>query len=148
MKPTPDWMRQVMRAAGVYNLGYGLLLAFYPAQTFRWLGMPHTPDVMIRCIGMMVGVYALCYWVAGSNPVKLWPLVAVGIVGKTLGPIGFFQGWLNGIFAAEGWIMIFFNDVIWWLPFWWIVLHAWGREPNALRNTLFCPVGVTREGTP
>jgi hypothetical protein len=40
--------------------------------------------------------------------------------------------------------LIFFNDVIWWLPFWWIVLHAWGREPNALRNTLLCPFAAAR----
>jgi hypothetical protein len=145
MKPTSSWMRHVMRAAGVHNLGYGLLLAFYPSETFSWLGMPQTPDVMIRCIGMMVGVYALCYWIAGSDPVKYWPLVAVGIVGKTLGPVGFLHGTLNGIFSWKGWIMIFFNDVIWWLPFWLIVLHAWQREPYTLRNALLYPVLAKEE---
>ncbi|HEX9627746.1 MAG TPA: hypothetical protein VGA00_12470 [Acidiferrobacterales bacterium] len=137
MTQTPRWMHHVMRAAGLYNLGYGLLLAAYPAETFAWLGMPETPEIMIRCIGMMVGVYALCYWIAGSDPVHYWPLVAVGIVGKTLGPVGFLHGSLTGVFAAQGWIMIFLNDIIWWLPFWWIVLHAWDREPDAWRVMLF-----------
>lgn len=132
----PSWMPLVMRLAGLYNLGYCLLLTFYPSATFRWLGMPETPDVMIRCIGMMVGVYALCYWIAGSNPMKYWPLVAVGIVGKTLGPLGFVYGLWSGIFAWQGSIMILFNDVVWWVPFWLIVLRALQTEPNALRATL------------
>jgi len=134
---TPNWMHLVMRLAGLYNLGYCLLLTFYPSETFHWLGMPQTPDIMIRCIGMMVGVYALCYWIAGSDPMKYWPLVAVGIVGKTLGPLGFAYGLWNGIFAWQGGIMIFFNDLIWWIPFWWIVLHAWRVHPNALYATLW-----------
>lgn len=134
MSITPKWMHSVMRLAGIYNLGYALLLTFYPSQTFAWLEMPETPVIMIRCIGMMVGVYALCYWIAGSDPVKYWPLVAVGIVGKTLGPLGFLYGFVYGVFTWKGWIMIFFNDVIWWVPFWVIVVHAWRHEPGAWRR--------------
>lgn len=148
MRPAPLWMSVVMRSAGLYNLAYGLLLAFYPMETFQWLGMPETPAVMIRCIGMMVGVYALCYWIAGSDPVKYWPLVAVGIVGKTLGPLGFLYGAWHGLFAARGWIMIFFNDILWWLPFWWIVLYAWKCQPNALRTTLLPVRRIDQEKVP
>ncbi len=144
MNQTPVWMGSVMRAAGVYNLGYALLLAFYPSETFTWLNMPQTPEVMIRCIGMMVGVYALCYWIAGSNPVKYWALVAVGIVGKTLGPIGFLHGALTGILSWKAGIMILFNDLIWLAPFWLILLHAWRCEPSAFRNTLFYSPLTTR----
>ncbi len=136
MSDAPRWMNLVMRAAGLYNLGYCLLLTFWPTETFRWLGMPETPDIMIRLIGMMVGVYALCYWIAGSDPVKYWPLVAVGIVGKTLGPLGFAYGLWVGVFAWQGGLMILFNDLIWWIPFWWVVLYALRREPHALSATL------------
>jgi hypothetical protein len=103
---------------------------------FHWWGMPETPIVIIQCIGMMVGVFGLGYWIAGSDPVRYWPLVAVGIVGKTLGPIGFAIGLLHGVFAWRGAPMIVMNDLIWLLPFWTIMVRAWRTEPQALRRTL------------
>lgn len=120
----PVWMPWVLRIAALYNLLYALLLAIWPAQAFEWLQMPATPDVMIRCIGMMVGVYALGYWIAAQDVLRYWPLVAVGIVGKTLGPIGFLQSALSGALPWHSGIMLLFNDLIWWVPFWIIVLHC------------------------
>lgn len=126
----------ILRAAGLYNLAYALLLAFCPRQTFHWLGMPDTPDIIAQGLGMMVGVYGLAYWIAGSNPVKYWPLVAVGLVGKTLGPAGFALGLLKGVFFWKTAPMFVFSDLIWWWPFWTILLRAWRREPHALRRAL------------
>jgi hypothetical protein len=126
----------ILRAAGIYNVAYGLLLAFYPHSVFHWLGMPETPDIMIQALGMIVGVYGLAYWIAGSDPAKYWPLVAVGTVGKTLGPIGFAAGLLKGVFLWRSAPMFVFNDLIWWWPFWAILLRAWRNEPHALRRTL------------
>jgi hypothetical protein len=79
---------------------------------------------MIRCIGMMVGIYALGYWIAAQDVLRYWPLVAVGIVGKTLGPIGFLQAALSGALPWHSGIMLLFNDLVWWLPFWIIVVHC------------------------
>lgn len=124
----------ILRAAALYNIAYALLLAFYPAQAFHWLGMPKTPVVMIQCIGMMVGVYGLAYWIAGSDPVRYWPLITVGIVGKTLGPIGFAVGLLHGVFLWRGATMIALNDLIWWGPFWMIVLRSWREEMAKTRG--------------
>jgi hypothetical protein len=126
----------ILRTAAIYNVGYGLLLAFYPAQAFCWFGMPETPTVIIQCIGMMVGVYGLAYWIAGSDPIRYWPLVAVGIVGKTLGPIGFAVGLLRGVFLWRGVTMIVLNDLIWWWPFWMIMLRALRAERYPMRRTL------------
>ena len=126
----------ILRAAAIYNLAYSLLLAFYPNQTFHWLAMPETPAIMIQGLGMMVGVYGLAYWIAGSDPMKYWPLVAVGIVGKTLGPIGFALGLAKGVFLWKSTLMIVFSDLIWWWPFWAILLRAWRNEPHALRRAL------------
>lgn len=120
----PAWMPWVLRIAALYNLLYALLLTIWPTQTFEWLQMPVTPEVMIRCIGMMVGIYALGYWIAAQDVLRYWPLVAVGIVGKTLGPIGFLQAALSGALPWHSGIMLLFNDLIWWLPFWIIVVHC------------------------
>jgi len=122
--PIPAWMPWILRVAALYNLAYALLLALWPTQVFDWLQMPTTPDVMIRCIGMMVGIYALGYWIAAQDILRYWPLVLVGIVGKTLGPIGFLQSALSGVLPWHSGIMLVFNDLIWWVPFWMIVLHC------------------------
>lgn len=137
----------ILRTAAVYNLGYGLLLAFYPAQAFHWFGMPETPTVIIQCLGMMVGVYGLAYWIAGSDPSRYWPLVAVGIIGKTLGPIGFAVGLLRGAFLWRGATMIVLNDLIWWWPFWAIMLRAWKAEPHKHRLLLSHPVSHPSQRT-
>lgn len=112
---SPRWMRLTMRLAAVYNASYALLLALFPQQVFAWLYMPATPDVMVRCIGMMVGVYAVGYWIAGSNPLRWWPLVLVGIVGKGLGPIGFFASVYTGELPWQAGWMNLASDLI-WLP--------------------------------
>src|SRR5215469_7850146 len=126
----------ILRAAAVYNLAYALLLAFCPSQTFHRLGMPDTPDIIIQGLGMMVGVYGLGYWIAGSDPAKYWPLVAVGLLGKTLGPVGFAAGLIQGVFFWKTAPMFVFSDLIWWWPFWAILVRAWRSEPDAWRRTL------------
>jgi len=120
----PAWMIAVLRAAAVYNLLYALALSLWPQQIFDWLEMPHTPTPMIQCIGMMVGVYALGYWVAAQDLRRYWPLVAVGLLGKTLGPLGFLYHALNGVFVWRSGLFVLFSDLIWWPPFWWIGIYA------------------------
>lgn len=120
----PGWMPVVLRLAALYNLLYAVALSLWPSQIFDWLGMPATPDAMIRCIGMMVGVYALGYWIAAQDMLRYWPLVAVGLVGKTLGPMGFLHGALTGVFAWKSGLFVLFSDLAWWVPFWGMTLFA------------------------
>ncbi len=145
MNASPSWMVHVLRIAALYNLGFGILLAIAPAATFAWLELPPTPDVMIRCIGMMVGVYALCYWIAAGDPVLYWPLVAAGLVGKTLGPMGFIHGTVAGVFTAKSWLLVIASDIVWWVPFWLILFHTWSRHPASLCRTFFPPTARHRE---
>ena len=85
---------------------------------------------------MMVSVYGLAYWIAGSDPVRYWPMVAVGLLGRTLGPIGFAAGLLQGVFVWKSATMFVFNDLIWWWPLGKIVLRAWRNETHAVRQML------------
>ncbi|MGT2494433.1 hypothetical protein ACU4GD_38060 [Cupriavidus basilensis] len=84
----PAWMPAVLRLAALYNLLYAIALSLWPSQIFDWLGMPATPDAMIRCIGMMVGVYALGYWIAAQDMLRYWPLVGGGPGGQDAGAAG------------------------------------------------------------
>lgn len=130
------WMSHVLKLAAIYNLAYGLVLAVMPQQVFDFLQMPTTPTPMIQCIGMMVGAYALGYWLASSNPLHWWPLVFVGIAGKLLGPLGFLVcAWMGTLPWRAGWMNVT-NDVI-WLPFFIVIVwRAYTLNPQHFKATL------------
>ena len=120
------WMRWSLYAAGVYNIIWGGGAILFPLWVFRATGMepPNYPEFW-QCIGMIVGVYGVGYLIAASDPIRHWPIVFVGFLGKILGPIGFAESlWSEKLPLAFG-LNIVTNDLIWWLPFSFILLAAW-----------------------
>ena len=119
------WMYWVLRAAAVYNVVFGTLVVLFPLAFFRIAGLaePNYPEIW-QCVGMIVGVYGVGYWIAATDPMRHWPIVLVGFLGKVLGPIGFLQAAAAGRFPwVFGWINVT-NDLIWWIPFAIILLRA------------------------
>lgn len=138
---SPRWMGRTLAAAAIYNLIWGAWVVLRPLDAFRWLGAtePIYPEIW-QCVGMIVGVYGVGYAIAARDPLRHWPIVLVGLLGKLLGPIGFVGAvWLTPsdaagrLPAAWGW-MILTNDLIWWLPFAAILYHA-ARHHLAPRGT-------------
>lgn len=123
---TPRWMSQVLWAAAIYNIVWGIWAIFFPLSIFRWAGfepLPAYPELW-QCIGMIVGVYGVGYAIAARDPVRHWPIVLVGWLGKIFGPIGFVQAvWLERFPLRMGWTIVT-NDLIWWVPFTLILVHA------------------------
>jgi len=115
----PLWMRRVLLAAAAYNLSWGVFAILSPLTIFRLAGfnpLPVYPELW-QCIGMMVGVYGIGYGIAALDPVRHWPIVLVGLLGKIFGPIGFVSAANSGRFPiAMGWTILT-NDLIWWIPF-------------------------------
>ena len=67
ISPAPRWCRQVLVAAAIYNLVWGAAVIIAPLTLFRWAGMelPRYPEIW-QCVGMIVGVYGIGYWIAAS----------------------------------------------------------------------------------
>lgn len=130
--PTRRWMQIVMAAAAIYNLAWGSWVILWPNAIFNWLAMPEPGYPMIwQCVGMIVAAYAIGYGIAALDPIRWWPLVLVGLVGKLAGPIGFFQTAVEGDLPwAFGWVIVT-NDLIWWVPFALILLSAWRAHRSA-----------------
>jgi hypothetical protein len=104
--------------AAVYNVLWGTWVILFPNHLFDWTGIarPNYPGIW-QCVGMIVGVYGLGYWIAGSDFRKHWPIVLVGLLGKIFGPIGFVQSaWTGALPWAWGWTIVT-NDLVWWIPF-------------------------------
>ena len=114
----PSWMSTVLWAAAVYNLLWGAAVIVWPGWLFALFSMepPRYPEIW-QCVGMIVGVYGIGYAIAATNPFRHWPIVLVGFLGKTFGPLGFLKAASSGALPwAWGWIIVF-NDLVWWVPF-------------------------------
>jgi hypothetical protein len=119
-------MTSTLRAAGVYNIAFGFWAVAWPEALFRWAGMPapNLPELW-QCIGMIVGVYGVGYWIAARDPFTHWPIVFVGLLGKVFGPIGYVQALLKGSFTLKAGLVNVTNDLVWWAPFTIILVRAW-----------------------
>jgi len=118
-----------LRAAAIYNAVWGAWVVLFPLQLFQWTGLPVPVYPQIwQCVGMIVGVYAVGYWVASRNPFRHWPIVLVGLLGKVLGPFGFAWAWIEGTLPSQFGLTILSNDLVWWIPFTFILLRAWSHH--------------------
>ena len=122
--------RGVLWAAAGYNVAFGVFAGLFPGAYFRWVGMsaPAYPSLW-QCIGMIVACYGVGYAFAALDPLRLWPIVFVGLLGKIFGPVGFLFALARGeVPLSFGWILLS-NDLIWWIPFALIVVAGWRRYP-------------------
>jgi uncharacterized membrane protein HdeD (DUF308 family) len=121
----PSWVPILLRFAAIYNLVWGTFVIICPTIPFGWLGIepPNYPSV-VQCLGMVIGVYGIGYWIAARDAATHWPIVLVGLLGKVFGPIGFFYAALQGELPWSMGATILTNDLAWWIPFTAILFHA------------------------
>lgn len=130
-------MQAVLLAAAAYNLAWGALVVLFPLAPFRWAGLPPPNYVPIwQCLGMVVGVYGVGYAIAARDPLRHWPIVFVGLLGKLLGPVGMAYYVASGeLPSASAWLCVT-NDLIWWVPFGLILYKTREPGPQPERRTL------------
>jgi peroxiredoxin len=125
---SPRWIRRVLLAAGLYNVLWGAWAVLFPSAIFSWLDMPQPNYPQFwQCIGMIVGVYGVGYAIAAFDPVRHWPIVLVGFLGKVFGPLGMVQALWSGQLPWGFALNCVTNDLIWWGPFFLILKHAWAE---------------------
>jgi hypothetical protein len=74
---------------------------------------------------MVLGLYGLLYLEVARRPEAGWPIAAVGLAGKILGPLGLAWLIVTGTWPVGTVVMIVTNDLIWWLPFAVYLRDAW-----------------------
>lgn len=121
------WRRTTLVLAGIYNLAWGALVVLAPRATLEWLGLEvrtTLEEQLWGCIGMFVAVWGLGYLAAARDPLRHWPIVLVGLLGKVFGPIGFALAVAQDALPPSMGKTLLTNDLVWWIPFGWIVLDA------------------------
>jgi hypothetical protein len=127
-------MWYVLVAAGIYNLAWGAAVIAFPSALFRFAGMelPRYPQIW-QCVGMIVGVYGIGYLIAATDPLRHWPIILVGLLGKLFGPIGFVAALLRGDLPLAFGVTIVTNDLIWWGPFAAILYQSFKKSSLSIR---------------
>ncbi|HBH47206.1 MAG TPA: alkyl hydroperoxide reductase [Bacteroidales bacterium] len=111
-------MKLTLRLAAIYNILWGAWVVIFPNHFFSLIGISPLNHMLIwQGMGMVIGVYGLGYWWAAADPLRHWPIVAVGFLGKVLGPVGFIYQYASGNIPFEFFYMLLTNDFIWWIPF-------------------------------
>jgi small multidrug resistance pump len=114
----PRWMSVTLWLAAVYNIVWGGWVVLFPLSFFQWLALPppNYPQIW-QCLGMVVGVYGIGYACAAPHPLRHWPIVLVGLLGKLCGPLGFLVAVSKGELPWRFGFLLLANDLIWWVPF-------------------------------
>ena len=97
-----------------------------PQWLFRYSGMPQlNHPAIFACLGMVVGVYGILYFEVARVPERGWPIAAVGLLGKILGPIGLAYLIWSGVWPPSTILLCLTNDLVWWIPFSLYLRDAW-----------------------
>jgi hypothetical protein len=132
--PRRRWHRAVFVAAGVYNIGWGVVSAADPQWLFRFAGMsPLNEPAIFACLGMVVGLYGVLYLEVARVPERGWLIAAVGLAGKLLGPAGLAVLLVQGAWPARTLVLCLTNDLLWWVPF---GLYLWDAFPWFRRDLM------------
>jgi len=127
MHVAATWQKTTLVLAGAYNLAWGALVVLAPRATLEWLGLAvETPLVeqLWGCIGMFVAVWGAGYLAAARDPLRHWPIVMVGLMGKVFGPIGFALALAQDALPLSMGKTLLTNDLVWWIPFGLILRDA------------------------
>src|SRR5216110_55195 len=110
--------RLIFGLAAIYNVAFGLWAGLWPDAFFHLLQMapPNYPGIW-QCLGMVVGLYGVLYASAAWHLDRAKLIIAVGLAGKILGPIGLCLAIHSGEWPLRTLSLVVFNDLIWWLPF-------------------------------
>ena len=98
----------------------------FPSHMFTFAGLqqPLYPWLW-QTVGMTIFVFGVAYILAHKNPLRHWPIVAAGVLGRILGPIGFFYSLYQGTITWKFGVTLITNDAIWLVPFTLILWKAY-----------------------
>jgi hypothetical protein len=129
-----DLYRWIFALAAVYNTAFGVWAGFWPGSFFRLFDLaPPTYPAIWACLGMVIGVYGLGYAYAAWQLDRAWPFIAIGLLGKLLGPVGWVLTVSEGQWPMRTLTLLVFNDLLWWVPFGLFLLEG-TRLGDAIRR--------------
>src|SRR5258705_1552789 len=118
MTTRAPFYRTIFGLAALYNFAFGLWAGLFPYAFFDLfhLRRPLYPAIW-SLLGLLVGPSGLAYAYAALRLERATPFIAIGLVGKVLGPIGWVLTVRSDEWPLRTFSLVLFNDIVWWLPF-------------------------------
>lgn len=119
--PLSSWMHGLLRFAGVYNIVAGLSMMVLYHEGFKALGLPKPEfNMPIQLVGVLVAIFGVGYLMVDRKPVENRNVLLLGLLSKFLGPMLAFYYVASGELPLVMLVVLFFADIIYWIPFWLI----------------------------
>ena len=91
-----------MSSAEYFAVGRPFEQPIYEAIAEHLAGMePLNHPSVFACLGMVIGLYGILYLEVARVPERGWLIAAIGLTGKFLGPIGWSDLVLRGVWPAS-----------------------------------------------
>lgn len=134
--------RIVFALAAVYNVCFGAWTILAPQAFFSIFELdPPRYPALWSCLGMVVGLFGAAYAYAAVRLDQAFPFIAIGLVGKILGPIGWVMTVRSGEWPARTILLLVCNDLIWWLPFGMFLIEGTALSRGLKRSSpMLCAV--------
>lgn len=112
------WMRGLLLLAGFYNIGWGFFINQFPDAFYQWITMSaRTAPLLTAWQGAVVIAFGIAYMLVAIYPIRLWFLLAIGILSKLFGAIGFYWIVMERAINKKYLFHIIMNDLVWLIPF-------------------------------
>ena len=123
---SPRWQRLTLLVAGVQCLIWGVFIILWPEKSSLAYGFAEPPtDLFLwQGTGLVIVLFGIGYIIASTNPLQHWLVVLIGLLGKSLGPIGMAWSVYHGQVSSKVLYLIPVNDLIWLIPFGLILERA------------------------
>lgn len=126
------FFRRFFLLAALYNIGAGTVTVLFPQLFFSLFGLPEVNHAFVmRALGMFVGIYGYGFYLVSTDLRLHHGFAMLGLIGKTLGVIGWAYYTVIGEIPAEAYWTNFFNDII-WIPF--LLLYFRWLKKNSSAN--------------
>lgn len=115
------WMHGVLKFAGGYNVVAGLSMVAFYHEGFKSLGLEKPEfNLPIQLVGVLVAIFGIGYLIVDRRPIENRNVLLLGLLSKILGPLLAFGYLADGTLPAVMLVVLFFADIIYWVPFWMI----------------------------
>ena len=116
---TPCWQRIALLVAGLQCLIWGVFIIVWPERSSVAYGFAQPPAELFlwQGMGLVIVLFGIGYAIASQNPSQHWVIILIGLLSKSLGPIGMAWSVNQGDVSIRVLYLIPINDLIWLIPF-------------------------------
>ena len=128
---TPRWQCIALFVAGLQCLIWGVFIIVWPERSSLTYGFAQPPaeKFLWQGTGLVIVLFGIGYGIASTNPSQHWVIILIGLLSKSLGPIGMAWSVNQGDVSRRVLYLIPINDLIWLIPFGLILLRVYrGRQ--------------------